>query len=202
MGAAQEYGLEKTPLLHVNNKSEWEGEVVLSLCWPLVVDGESSTCAVTVIRWRGTSWAQAQIWMQLPQNAEKMYLIAASVEGQGRELNPHSLWLRHSPLQFQSCVALATLFPPAQTPSRLALQLFESNQCRPSLKKGGWSAHFGKTVLNAFSLKRDPRKKSHGCRLSCSCSHSSLGFHQVRTGCHWCPGQAWKNMLKHVTPFI
>lgn len=29
---------------------------------------------VTIIRRRDTSWAQAQIWMQLPQ--EKMYLIA------------------------------------------------------------------------------------------------------------------------------
>lgn len=53
MGAAQEYELEKTSLLHANNKSEWEGEVVLDLCWPLVLDGEPFTCAVTIARWKG-----------------------------------------------------------------------------------------------------------------------------------------------------
>lgn len=115
LSAALEYGLEKTPLLHVSNKSRREGEVVLHLCASLVLNGEASTCAVSSIKWReDTSWAQAQHWILLLQNVEKKIpLIAASVEGQGRGLSPRSLNQRGVlTTRFQSCVVSASLPPP------------------------------------------------------------------------------------------
>lgn len=59
-------------------------------------------------------------------------------------------WLRNCPLQSQSCASLATLLP-----SCTASQLWESNQCMPSLKKGGWSAHSFESLLP----KEGPQKE-------------------------------------------
>lgn len=52
------------------------------------------------------------------------------------------------------------------------------------------------------ALRGTLERRAMGAASHC-CACSSLPLHQARAGCHrYCPGQAWKNNLRHMTTFL